>query len=110
MNTTNKTPAEFEEALARFLKLTQEHVTAYFAANFPRLTVPTVETSPGGLKYVRVVIRENGASAFCFVERATGNVLKCDGWKRPAKGVRGSIYAETFEGFGVSSYGANYAR
>lgn len=30
-------------------------------------------------------------SVYCFIEKATGNILKAAGWAAPAKGVRGSI-------------------
>lgn len=41
-----------------------------------------------GAKYWRVV---RGSSAWCFVDRDTGDILKADGWKKPAKGARGSV-------------------
>jgi hypothetical protein len=41
-----------------------------------------------GQKYWRVV---RGNSAWCFVCRETGDILKADGWKKPAKGARGSV-------------------
>jgi hypothetical protein len=43
-------------------------------------------------KRVRLV-REG--SAHCFVEIATGDVLKAAGWKAPAKHARGNIYDES---------------
>lgn len=103
---------DFETALARFLHLTQQHLNEYYAREFPRNTVPQLDVSAGGVKYVRVFKQSGSGSrdAFCFVEVATGDVLYPDGWKRPAKGARGSIYSPTFEGFGVSQYGANRAR
>jgi len=101
----------FEDALARFVAAAQANIDAYYAANYSRLTPPKIEVDPNGVKYVRVVKRDSvSGSAFCFVERETGNVLKCDGWKRPAKGVRGSIYATDFAGYGINQHGANYAR
>lgn len=103
---------DFETALARFLHLTQQHINEYYAREFPRNTVPTLDVSAGGAKYVRVFKQSGSGSrdAFCFIEVETGNVLYPDGWKRPAKGVRGSIYAADFGGFGVTQYGANRAR
>jgi hypothetical protein len=45
------------------------------------------------------------------VDAATGNILKADGMKGPAKGVRGSIFAENFDlGRAVTQYGAAYLR
>lgn len=50
------------------------------------------EIDPGGRKYIRIV--QGGSShryVHCFVERATGDVLKDAGWKGPAAGARGSL-------------------
>lgn len=42
-----------------------------------------------GVRYDKIVQTWSGQrSVHAFVERATGHVLKADGWKRPAKGVR----------------------
>jgi hypothetical protein len=71
-----------------------------------------IETGP---KYFRVVKFDNpkseGGSAFCFVERRTGNILKAASWKAPAKGVRGNISDPNFGwGKAVGLYGAAYLR
>jgi hypothetical protein len=49
-----------------------------------------------GQKNVRIVIRErdSGGYVYCFVELATGDILKAAGFKAPAKGKRGSIWNE----------------
>lgn len=44
-----------------------------------------------GPRYIRVV---RGDIAHCFVDKATGDVLKADGWQRPVKGARGNIFDE----------------
>lgn len=46
-----------------------------------------------GKKYARLVTEFAGRtrSAFAFVDLTNGNILKCDGWSRPAKGPRGNI-------------------
>ncbi len=50
---------------------------------------------PDGRKYIRIVNTAYGSrSVFCFVEATTGDVLKADGWKRPAKHARGNIFDE----------------
>jgi hypothetical protein len=107
----------FEEALARFVFVMQQAINEYFRTEYPGLhlrgQVPQLVVDPNGVKYVRVVQRDKGSehgSAWCFVEVATGNILKCDGYKRPAKGVRGSIYAKDFNGYGCTTYGPKYAR
>jgi len=46
-----------------------------------------------GSKNIRVIHHVGGScSVYCFVEKATGNILKAAGWKTPAKGARGNIY------------------
>lgn len=64
-----------------------------------------------GPKYIRVVTKDGGQgrSAFCFIDRSNGDVLKTASWKSPAKGARGNIFKGP-EGYGVGQYGANYLR
>lgn len=48
-----------------------------------------------GQKNVRIVHtygRGHGGSVYCFIELATGDILKAAGFKAPAKGKRGSIW------------------
>lgn len=102
----------FDAALRRFLDAAQAMVDDYMATKFPTLAGTVLEHTVGA-RYVRVVSRDRATglnrSAWCFVDRQTGDVLKCDGWKRPAKGARGSIYADA-QPSGVTPYGGAYAR
>ncbi len=41
-----------------------------------------------GRKYDRIVGND---SAFAFVDKATGELLKCDGWKRPSRTTYGNL-------------------
>jgi hypothetical protein len=46
-----------------------------------------------GKKYARIVKNEyQQSSVYCFIDLTNGNILKADGWKKPAKGARGSIW------------------
>lgn len=82
---------DFNAAFARFLAASQEVIDAHMAANFP--TLPRVTLSAQiGKRYIRVV--RDGTSAHCFVDTTNGDILKCDSWKAPAKGARGSIYSQ----------------
>jgi hypothetical protein len=55
--------------------------------------------------------RSESGSAYCFVEKATGNILKSASWKAPAKGVRGNISDPNYGwGKAVGLYGAAYLR
>ncbi len=115
METTDLNQLEsFEHALARFVAAMQQAINEHFERDLPRSfaagLVPQLVTTEGQ-KYVRVVQRDKGSehgSAWCFVEISTGNILKCDGWKRPAKGIRGNIYAKDFNGYGCTTTGPKY--
>jgi|GEM_PF-2509816 len=71
-------------------------------------TRPTPITFDRGRKYARIVVNHpNQRIAFCFIDLGTGDILKCDGWRGPAKGIRGNIFApDPLKGVGL--YGANY--
>lgn len=55
-----------------------------------------------GRKYARIVSNPgtSHASAWGFIEILTGDILKANGWKGPAKHARGNI--------GTSQYGRGY--
>ena len=99
----------FEGALEAFLASIRECISAHLVRNnFKNLTVPTISVDPGGHKYARIV-RDDGSSrsVFCFVNKATGDILKADGWKGPAKGARGNIYDNAGKG-AITPYGVHY--
>lgn len=99
----------FEHALARWLAGVTEATRDYYRAQFPTLVAPMF-TTERGMRYVRVVTVQpgrGGRSAYCFVDMTTGDLLKPHGWKGPAKGARGSIYAaDSLAGCGP--YGVAY--
>lgn len=96
-----------EERLPEWLE-----AVASYAREYRKL--PALElTAEIGPRYIRIVETDgpHHRSAFCFVDRQSGAILKAAGWKGPAKGVRGSIFAEDFGiGKAVTPYGAAYAR
>ena len=75
---------------------------------------PVMKVSPGGKKYVRIAklnyAEDQHGSAFCFIERSTGNILKAAGWKVPAKHARGNINTPTHGVEFVGAYGPAYLR
>ena len=98
---------KFEAALSNWLDKAQAIVDAHVATmSIAALEVLELQR---GRKYIRVVKHASNGQrfSFCFIDTTNGNVLKCDGWKKPAKGARGSIYTEQL---GVSWTGAHYAR
>ena len=93
----------FEQALARFIEVAQEKVTAQDRDEKVLMTVST--------SYVRVFTERKDDAwsrcAFCFVEVKTGNVLKAAGWKAPEKkNPRSNIYSPDHGASGISAYGA----
>jgi len=51
-----------------------------------------------GPKFTRIVHESWGSRVVqCFVDNATGDILKANGWKGPAKGVRGHVTDEVPE-------------
>jgi hypothetical protein len=112
MNTTQT----FEAALANFLALIQAADDAYMTKTFPGLCVNgrgNEFSLDMGSKNVRIVRTSVGLgdsrSVHCFVEKATGNILKAAGWKAPAKHARGNIY-DADPMAGMTHYGPKYLR
>ena len=55
---------------------------------------PTIEIQPA-TKYARIVRKSPHASAYGFIEMATGNIFYSAGWKAPQKNrIRGNILQE----------------
>lgn len=84
-------PAEFEAAFVEFIArctVIQAKQYANSEGSNPELTYDP------GRKYIRVVSSTWGQrSVFCFVDSTNGNVLKADGWKKPALNfARGNIF------------------
>ena len=100
---------DFNSALKTFVETTQARLVADYARQYSNVTAPTL-TVERGIKNVRIVSASlNSRSVFCFVRIADGAVLKADGWKKPAKHARGSIYVNHGQD-AVTTYGANYLR
>lgn len=83
----------------------QKFFAEHTAKQFSGMTPDVVSVDPGGKKYIRIVrSRPDGTSrsVYCFIEVATGNILKAAGWKAPAlNGPRGNIFgANILEGCG----------
>lgn len=102
---------DFDAALSDFLMSIRELIHAHYNKNFPSLIPPAISVDPNGKKYVRIVRADTShVSVYCFVERATGDILKADGWKRPAKNAaRGSIYENAGKD-AITPYGVHYLR
>lgn len=89
-------------------------VNAKLAAHYGDSKFSAVVSAQPGKKYIRIVrhdvfegVTREGGSAFCFVDAATGAILKAASWKAPAKHARGNIANGAAD---LSAYGAIYLR
>ena len=101
---------EFNEALITFVNTTQARLDADYAAlygGFP--AAPALTVDPGAVNVRIVKTSPASRSVYCFVRISDGAILKADGWKRPAKHARGSIFVNAGQD-AVSTYGANRLR
>ncbi len=95
----------FEATLTEFVSFCQNLSDTHMEKNYPSLAKEQITVRPGQ-RYAKLV--KNG-SAFCFVDRENGNVLKAASWNAPAKGARGNIFIRDSWKF-MSPYGAAYLR
>ena len=106
---------KLDPVLPAFIEALNEMTMAYYKRDLTFLyesgRVPSY-TIDFGKKYVRIVVGRNTSqsSVYCFLD-ADGNILKSESWKKPAKGIRGSIFDPGFSiGKGLTQYGAVYYR
>jgi len=100
-------PSGFNTALDAFVKGISDRLAASYGDSLPHATFSIDK----GRKYLKIVKNDRGGSrsVFCFVRISDGAVLKAEGWKKPAKHVRGSIYVNAGAD-AVTLYGANYIK
>lgn len=70
-----------------------------------------IEAVPGR-RYVKLVLRGMGAggSAYGFIDRSNGDLLKAASWNAPAKGKRSNLFDTDYGMSGCSKYGMRYFR
>lgn len=104
-----------EDQVEEFVRFIQEEViNPHYAERFENLVPPTIMADPGR-RYVRIV-RQEGVdqrgetrrSVFCFIDTETGDILKAEGWKKPAKHARGSLDDRASWAGAVTPHGAVY--
>lgn len=106
-----------DEAMDRFVAEAQACVIAYHIENgYPGRPVRLADHRKLDPKkreahLVRIVqldadTGEMLARPFCWVDTRTGDIKRAVDNVRPAPQKRGSIYSETFEGYGVDAWGA----
>jgi hypothetical protein len=96
-------------------------VQTYQQQHYPSLPAKSLE-SEWGTRYIRIcdVERNTGPSkdtqpyirrsAWAFVDRTSGDVLKPASWRAPAKGSRGNIFSADNGMGSMGPYGPAYLR
>lgn len=102
-----KPAANFDDTLKTFLKGAQEKMNDYYAQHFPNLKPDTLEIQDGK-RYARIIKKTPGSttgSAWAFIDKTNGDILKPASWKAPAKHARGNIL--TGKNSGIDAVGPN---
>lgn len=99
---------EFRSKLDSFLVALNAMHAKRFAEHYENLEPPVVYPEEG-LKYIRIVSEDgNGSSrySYAFIDKSNGDVLKCEGWKKPAKHARGNLFSASngMEAIGPNGY------
>jgi hypothetical protein len=98
-----------QDTINNWLVVAQAHVSAQYDKFIPqpRHTSGPVLTAMFGKKYARIVSADadgHHRSAWGFIDMTNGDVLKCAGWKAPAKNfARGNI-SDDQNGLGRASW------
>lgn len=109
-NYLNEQEQDFDKALKAFLTGAQDKINADYKMNFPNLK-PSQLITKAGKKYVKVISKArsgSGTSAWAFIDKTTGDILKPATWKAPAKHARGNIFSQDNGVNSVSPYGPGY--
>ncbi len=105
--------ARFIDALSAFEKALQNLFDTHTTKNFPSLTSDVV-SSQWGPKYVKILRTTRGLghssqSVYCFIDKATGDILKPASWAAPVKkNPRASIYDADSGMSNCGPYGVAY--
>jgi hypothetical protein len=97
---------DFGRAIDAFFEGCKRISYRYMDATFPSLNKPVFELEELQKRYR--VTRDR--SAFCFIDKATGDVLKAASWAAPAKHARGNIFDESNGLAKIGPYGPAYLR
>jgi len=109
-----QTNPNFESDLRIWLAGAQAKITKHYQDRFPNQETPTLSLERGR-RYIRVVRGEGPhgderCSVFAFIDATNGDVLKAEGWKKPALHARGNIGDPSHGLARVGVYGPEYLR
>lgn len=104
-------PEDVDRLVPAFIKAVEDNVVAYHKRQYPNLDPPKIYAEKGQ-RYYRIV-RETSPgqrSAFGFIDRQTGALLKSESWKKPARHPRGFIQDKASWAGSHSPWGMAYLR
>ena len=105
---------DFESTLKEFVDHCQKIINDHFKKDYPNYSgdIPVLGTLVGK-KYVRIIKKnhptDEGGSAWAFIDKETGDVLKPASWAAPAKHARANIFKKD-SWVNIDSYGPAYMR
>ncbi len=106
-----RVPPSLEKSVKDFITFVTLKVQEHYEKKGQAKSAPTFYSDPPGQKMIRIVQQKGGVkSAFCFIDMATGDILKASRWGMAAKGARGNIYGADRGLEGVTIYGAKNLR
>lgn len=96
---------ELFAAFEKYVKAIKEaEAKRWEQSSYDMKQVPTFSFTTGD-RYWKILRTSYGqTSVHCFVERATGDILKAETFSRPAKKARGNIKNETYPLTGYEFY------
>lgn len=113
MTNLTHTKEEILQRAEEFRAALQEYIVNQQKQNSPVLVdlYKTQILLKNGTKNIKVIRKDTQSIVHCFIDLATGNILKAASWKVPANGVRGNIFDDNYGiGTAVTEYGAAYFR
>ncbi|GAA0005257.1 DUF7717 family protein [Bradyrhizobium elkanii] len=97
---------DLQQAIQTFFEGCKRIAESHRQANYPRNPAPEWKLQELQKRF-RIV---NGSGVHCFVDKATGDVLKAETWARPAKHARGNVFDEHNGLAKMGPYGPAYLR
>ena len=107
------TADEFDKALLGYFQGAQKIINDYFANS---ISQPYKLVLTKGRRYIKIISerpssipgKPGSRSVFAFIDKTNGDILKPEGWNRPAMHARGNVFDADFGLQHTSWTGPNY--